>query len=421
MKKLFIGIATLALTLTTIITLSSCSSGGVINFANGTTTTVETPVAVTSVDNDSNPTVTNAALQTPDYHNTSYTLTTTSVAESTATSSTAIVSEIVDACVSVTAKASYSTSAGSGVLFAEDTTLGLSYVVTCFHVVSGTTSFTITTDDGTDYPAQFVGGYEDEDLAVLSIKKTGLKYATLIEDTDKLLRGMDVICIGNPLGTLPNSVSKGIISYVNRTIAQNSYTNRTLIQTDVAINSGNSGGGLFSSSGALIGIVSNKYSSSSIDNLGFAIPVNTVKSTIESILGTAKYDTANELWQCGYVEGDYEYAFSFSIGTISTGFGFGSRSYVIYISDLESDTSYSGATTLQVNDIVKSITVKYADTSKTSSTYTVGTITNDTVTEMMLFLKNAELSIGDKLEFSITRNSEAKTVEFEIVQFVHTI
>ena len=421
MKKLFIGIATLALTLTTIITLSSCSSGGVINFANGTTTTVETPVAVTSVDNDSNPTATNAALQTPDYHNTSYTLSTTSVAESTATSSTAIVSEIVDACVSVTAKASYSTSAGSGVLFAEDTTLGLSYVVTCFHVVSGTTSFTITTDDGTDYPAQFVGGYEDEDLAVLSIKKTGLKYATLIEDTDKLLRGMDVICIGNPLGTLPNSVSKGIISYVNRTIAQNSYTNRTLIQTDVAINSGNSGGGLFSSSGALIGIVSNKYSSSSIDNLGFAIPINTVKSTIESILATARYDTANDVWKTGYVVGDYEYAFTLSIVAVSGSIFSGRLNYVVYINDLESGETYSGSDVLKQNDVVNSITVKYADTAKAQSTYAITSISSNTITDIMLFLKSADLKIGDKLEFNITRNNKTTTVEFEIKQFIYTI
>ena len=279
MKKLFIGIATLALALTTIATLSSCSSGGIINFQNGdTTTSVDNPVAVTTTTGTTDTTGgTTTGSLTPDYRSTSYTLSTTNVAESTATSSTAVVNEIVNACVSVTATSNRVASAGSGVLFAEDTTLGLSYIVTCYHVVDGTNTFTVTTDDGTDYAAKFVGGYEDEDLAVLSIKKTGLKYATLYEDTDTLLRGMDVICIGNPLGTLPNSVSKGIISYVNRVIAQNSYTDRTLIQTDVAINSGNSGGGLFSSSGALIGIVSNKYSSSSIDNLGFAIPGNTVK------------------------------------------------------------------------------------------------------------------------------------------------
>ena len=70
---------------------------------------------------------------------------------------------------------------------------------------------------------------------------------------------------------------------------------------------------------------------------------------------------------------------------------------------------------------LSNITVKYSDTSKTSSTYTVGTITNDTITEMMLFLKNANLTLGDKLEFSITRNNAATTVECEVVQVVHSL
>ena len=238
MKKLFAGIATLALVLTTAFTLSSCGSNGVINFSNGDNNTVDTPVAVSTTDGAG---TANSIkdLKDPEYHEATYELTTTSVAESTSNTVTSVVNDIVDSCVTVVAKTNYSISTGSGVLFAEDENLGLSYIVTCFHVISGSSDFSVTDDDGNVYDASLVGGYIDEDLAVLSIKKTGLDYITLFDNSSNLLRGMDVICIGNPLGTLPNSVSRGIISYVNRTIAQNSYTDRTLIQTDVAINSGN--------------------------------------------------------------------------------------------------------------------------------------------------------------------------------------
>ena len=88
--------------------------------------------------------------------------------------------------------------------------------------------------------------------------------------------GASVICIGNPLGTLPGSVSTGVISYPNREVQVDDYHTMELIQTDVAINSGNSGGGLFNAAGALIGIVNAKYSSSGIEGLGFAIPANQV-------------------------------------------------------------------------------------------------------------------------------------------------
>ena len=418
LKKIISGVAVLSLALVCFITLSSCA-GAQIEFNDNNSTTIsniDTPVSVTG--GSGSEAGKGTVVGTPTYENTSYELTTTSLAEGEE-SITTVVNEIVDACVSITASSSYSISSGSGVLVAEDTKLGLSYIVTCFHVISDSSVFSVTDDDGNEYEAALVGGYEDEDLAVLSIEKTGLKYATLIDNSDNLLRGMDVICIGNPLGTLPNSVSRGNIAYVNRVIAQNAYTDRTLIQTDVAINSGNSGGGLFSSSGALIGIVSNKYSSSSIDNLGFAIPANMVSSTIESILNTAEYDTTNKVWKTGYVQGDYEYAFTLSIGQIG---GFFSRtSYVIYISDVESNETYSGASVLKSEDILNSITINFKDSAKEKLTYTVGNITSTTVVEIMQFLKSANLEIGDSLTFNVTRNNEKKDVTFEIVQFVYSI
>ncbi|MBO5541931.1 MAG: trypsin-like peptidase domain-containing protein, partial [Acholeplasmatales bacterium] len=129
------------------------------------------------------------------------------------------------------------------------------------------------------------------------------------------------MCIGNPLGTLPGSVSRGVVSYNNRVVKVDSYKSQTLIQTDVAINSGNSGGGLFNTAGALIGIVSAKYSSTGIEGLGFAIPSNTVKDVVTKLMSTAKYDTANKVWKTGYYEGNYEFGFTISLGTYSTGMG----------------------------------------------------------------------------------------------------
>ena len=341
------------------------------------------------------------------------------------------VEEVYESVVSITAQSVSATSAGSGVLFAYDESLGLSYIVTCFHVIEDATSFSVTIPDynsdydGTvnpnagTYKAELVGGYEDQDLAILSIEKTGLTYSKIFDDSDKLRYGSDVIAIGNPLGTLPGSVSKGVVSYVNREIAKDSYQKIKLIQTDVAINSGNSGGGLFNASGALIGIVNGKYQSSSIEGLGFAIPSNTVLTTIESIFKTAEYDVNNKEWKTGYVEGDFEFGFTISLGTTSTSSGW-SRvyTYALYISDVASSSVYSG-TNLTKNKVISSIKIDYKDTSKSSSVYNVpATMTNNTATEATQFLYNAGLSVGDTVTFTYSDNT---TTSFDIVQFRYTI
>ena len=337
-----------------------------------------------------------------------------------------VVEEIVDACVSITASASsassYVESRGAGVIFSEDEELGFSYIVTCFHVVEDCTSFVVTDDDFNEYEAYLVGGYADEDLAVLAIKETNLATVDILSDSDTLKRGSDVICIGNPLGTLPNSVSKGIISYVNRVINQNSYTKRTLIQTDVAINSGNSGGGLFNEDGLLIGIVSNKYSDAKIDNLGFAIPSNKVLSTVKSILNTAEYNEATNTWKTGYVVGDFEYAFTISLGTRTIGtWPNYRREYVMFVYGMDTNETTTGYGYLALDDIVDSITVKYKDSSKDNKTFAISNITSDTETEIMLFLVDANLELGDTLSFEIRRDNESMVVEFEVTQFIYSI
>ena len=419
-KKLLIGILSLGL----LFSLASCMNSN-ISIINNETSSNYTDVANQSGNGNLIDDGEVAKLEA-NYKKTKAEITTTNETKTNSIEDT--VAEIYESVVSITAKSVSATSAGSGVLFSYDTDLGLSYIVTCFHVIEDATSFSVTISDYNDdevnlnagtYEAKLVGGYEDNDLAVLSIEKTGLSYAKIFEDSDKLRLGSDVICIGNPLGTLPGSVSKGVVSFVNRELAKDNYQTIEVIQTDVAINSGNSGGGLFNSSGALIGIVNAKYASSSIEGLGFAIPSNSVKNAIESILLTAEYDVNNKVWNTGYVVGDFEFGFTISIGSTSTGSGFFRQyNYVLYVSSVATKDAYSG-TNLKTNTVISSITVNYKDTSKNSVTYVVpATISSTSNIEATKFLYDANLAIGDTVTFTYSDNS---TVSFDIVQFKYSI
>ena len=332
-----------------------------------------------------------------------------------------IVENIYDAVTSITASSSSAISSGSAVLFAKDENLGFSYLLTCFHVIDGAYNFTVTESDNDTYEAYLVGGYEDEDLAILAIEtpeEDDLVYASILDDSNNIRLGSGVICIGNPLGILPGSVSSGIVSYLNREISVDTYKKQTLIQTDVAINSGNSGGGLFNRAGNLIGIVSAKYSSSGIEGLGFAIPSNTVIDTIEKIMSTAKYDTANKVFSNGYYDGDYEFGFTVSVGTYQTGsFGQITRYQVLYISQVDSDSTKTGYNHLNQNDIINSLSIDYADES-------IADISNKTftlATDLMQFLYNSNLKIGDTITFNITRSNQKIDVTFSVIQYKYSI
>lgn len=173
--------------------------------------------------------------------------------------------------------------AGSGFILTND-----GYIVTNYHVIEGAESIQVTTYDNNSYDAKLIGYDESSDVAVLKIDAKGLTPVTL-GDSDNMNVGDSVIAIGNPLGELTFSLTSGSVSALNRKITI-SNTAMNLIQTDCAINSGNSGGALFNSHGEVIGITNAKYSSSgnsssaSIDNIGFAIPMNSVKSIITSII-----------------------------------------------------------------------------------------------------------------------------------------
>ena len=166
---------------------------------------------------------------------------------------------------------------GSGVILTED-----GYIATCAHVVDGAKSITVTLNDDVSYPAEIVGTDARNDVAIIHIDADGLVPATL-GDSDMLTVGEDVIAIGNPLGELRGTATGGIVSAVRRSVNVEG-SQMELIQTDAAISPGNSGGGLFNSSGKLIGIVNAKVSSSSAEGLGFAIPVNSVVNEINDLL-----------------------------------------------------------------------------------------------------------------------------------------
>ena len=179
------------------------------------------------------------------------------------------------------------TGAGSGIIIGQNDTELL--VVTNNHVVEGADSLQVQFIDGETVDAAIKGTDSEKDLAVVAVKLSDIKKSTLeqikvatLGDSDELEVGEGTIAIGNALG-YGQSVTTGVVSALNREVQ---YENRTmkLIQTNAAINPGNSGGALLNSKGEVIGINAAKYSSSSVEGMGFAIPVSSVKDVIENLM-----------------------------------------------------------------------------------------------------------------------------------------
>ena len=178
---------------------------------------------------------------------------------------------------------------GSGIILSED-----GYILTNNHVVnSGSSSTTYSLgeasrvivylyNDETEYEAKVVGTDTETDLAVIKIEKTGLTAAEL-GDSDSVLVGEYSMAAGNPLG-MQSTVTVGAISAVNREVTDSDGKTFTLIQTDAAINSGNSGGALVNSKGQVIGINTLKVSATGVEGMGFAIPINSAKPIYEQLI-----------------------------------------------------------------------------------------------------------------------------------------
>ena len=170
---------------------------------------------------------------------------------------------------------------GSGFIMSED-----GYVVTNFHVVEGASSVNVVLYDGKSLPAQLVGYDSTNDIALLKVEANGLS-PVVLGSSDDLIVGDQVVAIGNPLGELTSTLTVGYVSAKERTVSTDG-TVMNMIQTDAAINSGNSGGPLFNMKGEVVGITTAKYSGSSssgasIEGIGFAIPMDDVLEELQEL------------------------------------------------------------------------------------------------------------------------------------------
>ena len=167
--------------------------------------------------------------------------------------------------------------AGSGVIVKDD-----GYIATNYHVIQGANKVEVTLHNGETYAARIIGSDPANDIAVIKIDAKELSTVT-IGDSSTVDVGDLAVAIGNPLGQLGGTATTGIISALDRTLEVEG-TTLTLLQTDAAINGGNSGGGLFNSKGELIGIVESKASAVGVEGLAFALPINSVSGIINDMI-----------------------------------------------------------------------------------------------------------------------------------------
>ena len=191
------------------------------------------------------------------------------------------------------AQSSSATASGSGIIISED-----GYILTNNHIVSSSsdsdyyevssaTKVTVKLfNDDTEYEAKIIGTDEQTDLAVIKIDKTDLPKAEFA-DSDSIKVGEFAMAVGNPLG-MESSITCGVVSAVNREITDTDGNTYTLIQTDAAINAGNSGGALVNSEGQVIGINTLKLQGTGIEGMGFAIPINSTEDITSQLIEYSK-------------------------------------------------------------------------------------------------------------------------------------
>lgn len=246
---------------------------------------------------------------------------------------TEVVDEVMPAIVSITNHLTYNyyyytrnaDASGSGIIIGSNESELL--VVTNYHVIEDNNGITVTFADGTDVAAQIKGTDATRDLAIIAVKIEDLDQETLetitiakMGDSDSLKVGEPVIAIGNALG-YGQSVTTGVVSALDREMDMDNVSG-TFIQTDAAINPGNSGGALLNINGEVIGINSNKIGGSTVEGMGYAIPISAAKPIIEELslketrellpeeeqgyLGiSGATTTAQEILYYGYPEGVY--------------------------------------------------------------------------------------------------------------------
>lgn len=279
---------------------------------------------------------------------------------------------------------------GSGVIISED-----GYILTNNHVIDEANKIIVTLRDGTEYEAKLIGKDSKTDTAVIKIEAKNLKYA-ILGDTTKLEVGDLAVVIGNPLGKLGGTVTTGIISALEREIEIEG-KKMNLIQTDAGVNPGNSGGGLFNSNGELVGIVTAKSSGIDVENLGFAIPVNDIKSVVDDLVENGYASNRAFL---GVLMKDTAY---------STGSPFGGYGSIF---DMFYTQMQYGAS---VDSVVKDSPAEKGGIKAGDIIVSVDGNVVSTAAEVTAAIQNCE--VGDEIEIGIIRENRTKTVKVKLVEY----
>ena len=289
-----------------------------------------------------------------------------------------------------------SAASGSGFVLSED-----GYILTNYHVIENSTSIKVTMYDGSSYDAELIGYDESNDIAVLKVDAENLR-PVVLGNSDNLNVGDSVVAIGNPLGELTFSLTAGVVSALDREVTLSGNVTMELIQTDCAINSGNSGGALFNLYGEVIGITNAKYSSSgsgaSIDNIGFAIPINSVMNIVESII------------ENGYIAKPYIGVSVASVSSETQSYGLPKGAAVKAISE-DSPAEKAG---LQINDI---ITAANGTTIESSDDLVrlVGDLYNGAELQLTVYRQGETLEItvtvGEKIQSALGSEDDQAQVQ----------
>lgn len=288
-----------------------------------------------------------------------------------------------------------SPASGSGFIISED-----GYILTNEHVIDGSDSISVSFYDGTSKEAKLIGYDASNDIAVLKVDAQNLS-PVVLGNSENLNVGDPVVAIGNPLGELTFSLTSGAVSATEREITTSNGVTMNLMQTDCAINSGNSGGALFNLYGEVIGITNAKYSSSgseaSIDNIGFAIPINRVRSIVESII------------EKGYISKPYLGVSLTDVSEETQSYGLPQGASVKAVTE-DSPAAKAG---LQVNDIITHVDDKEitgsSDVVKIVGESKVGQVLKLTVYRMGVTL-DLEITVGEQIQNAIQEETPQQSV-----------
>ena len=197
-------------------------------------------------------------------------------------------------------------SAGSGFVISGD-----GYILTNAHVVEDANAIKVAFSNGKEYNAKLVGIEEENDVAILKIDSTDKFKPVVLGDSSKMTIGEEVLAVGNPLGELTFSMTKGIVSALDREIQLDTFTSINMFQVDCAVNQGNSGGPICNTNGEVIGITNMKLVDNSVEGMGFAIPIEEAVEVAEVLetegkisrpyIGISMLDISESyyLWQAG--------------------------------------------------------------------------------------------------------------------------